>query len=445
MLRLGLPAAVALAFTPFALGAQDLPQDQNVPSAASLNLPTNVTVLGKAQPIIRKATAIINGEIITGTDVDERVALIVIANSAKLSAQDLERLRMQVTRNLIDESLQIQEAKSNKIDVTDDEVEQRFAGVAKNFKRTPAQMNAYLTSIGSSGRSLRRQIKAQIAWDRLLRRKVEFGVSVSKGEVDDIIQRMEAEKGQHEYRVSEIFNAATPATNDEVLANQRKILQQIKGGGGFAAYATQFSESSTASQGGDLGWIRLGILPAALDAQLGQMHPGEIAGPIAIPGGYDILFLADERSILTVDPRDATLALRQISVPFPANITPEQAKAKTAEFGAATQAMHGCGGAKEVAAKFGGDLVDSDTTKLRDLPAQLQDILLKMQVGQATPPFGTMKEGIRVLVMCGRDEPQAVSAPDPHAIESAEMDKRVNIRAQRYLRDLRRDAIIEYR
>ncbi|MDE2341657.1 MAG: peptidylprolyl isomerase, partial [Alphaproteobacteria bacterium] len=336
-------AMVTLPFLQASLHAQGTATPAPASSAQKLNLPSNVTVLGKSVPNVRKATAIVNGEIITGTDVDERVALIIIANSAKLSPEQLEQLRQQVTRNIIDETLEIQEAKSNKIDVTDDEVEQRYAGVSKNFKRTTKQMDEYLTSIGSSAASLKRQIRGQIAWDRLLRRKVEPFVNVGQGEIDDIVQRLMAAKGQHEYRVSEIYNSATPETSAEVQANQHKILDQIKSGGSFAAYATQFSESSTASQGGDLGWVRQGVLPVALDSQLVNMRPGEVAGPIALPGGYDILYLADEREVLTADPRDATLALRQISVPFAPNITEDQAKAKTEEFAAATRVMQGCG------------------------------------------------------------------------------------------------------
>jgi peptidyl-prolyl cis-trans isomerase SurA len=66
-------------------------------------------------------------------------------------------------------------------------------------------------------------------------------------------------------------------------------------------------------------------------------------------------------------------------------------------------------------------------------------------VGQVTPPFGSRAEGVRVLALCGRDDPQATDGPSPDAIENQIKDERVNRRAQIYLRDLRRDAIIDYR
>src|SRR3546814_5551955 len=83
-------------------------------SSNKLNNPPDVTLFGKSEPNVRKATAIINGEIITGTDVDQRLALIITANGGKVEEQEKERLRLQVLRNLNDETLQIQEAKDRK-------------------------------------------------------------------------------------------------------------------------------------------------------------------------------------------------------------------------------------------------------------------------------------------------------------------------------------------
>ena len=67
-----------------------------------------------------------------------------------------------------------------------------------------------------------------------------------------------------------------------------------------------------------------------------------------------------------------------------------------------------------------------------------------MQVGQATQPFGSIDDGVRVLVICGRDEvdPREPSRDD---IQNQLLEERVNSRSRRYLRDLRRDAIIEFR
>lgn len=410
-----------------------------------LNIPSDVIVFGKNDPALRKPTAVVNGDIITRTDVEQRLALIVAANGGTLAPDEMERMRTQVLRNLIDEMLEVQEAKGNKITISQQEIEESYARVARNFKRSPEQMTAYLKQMGSSDGSLKRQIEGELAWNRLLRRNVQPFVNVSQEEVQGIINRLEAAKGSTEVRVGEIFLSATADNAAEVSQNARRIMQQVQQGGSFVAYARQFSEASTAAVGGDLGWVRPEQLPEVLAQNAREMAIGQLAGPIQVPGGFSILYMIDKRQVLTADPRDAVLALRQLSISFPPGTTQEQASQRASAFAEATRGIAGCGSAQKVSEQLGAEMVDNDQVKVRDLPEQLQGMVLGMQVGQATPPFGSAQDGVRVLVICGRDDPQHANGPNAETIMAQLEEERVNLRARRYLRDLRRDAVVDYR
>ncbi|WP_037489527.1 peptidylprolyl isomerase [Sphingobium indicum] len=423
--------------------AQTVDDGGNVASQ-QLNLPQDVTVFGKSDPNVRKATAIVNGRIITGTDIDQRLALIITANGGKVEAEEKERLRVQVLRNLIDETLQIQEAAANDIKVDPAEIQQSYERVAANFRQSPEQFDAYLRSQGSSAASIKRQIEGELAWSRLQRRNIQPFVNVSEDEVKSVVDRLNAAKGSDEFRIGEIYLSATPENREQIIANARNIIQQIQQGGSFAAYARQFSEASTAAVGGDLGWVRPAQLPSELANAATDMQVGQIAGPIEVAGGVSLIYVMDKRKVLTADPRDSLLSLKQLSVLFPQGTTKEQASAKAASFAAAIKEIKGCGQANEVGARIGADVVDNDNVKLRDLPPQLQEILLNLQVGEATPPFGSITDGVRVLIVCGRDDPASANAPNPEQIMAQLEEERVNKRARIYLRDLRRDAIIEY-
>ncbi|HVL29184.1 MAG TPA: SurA N-terminal domain-containing protein, partial [Sphingomicrobium sp.] len=119
-------------------------QDQSANSASALKLPENPMVFGSNLPPVVKATAIVNGEVITQTDIDQRLALMAIANGGRIPADEIDRLRQQVLRNLIDETLQIQAAKAAKIEVTEADIDRTVARVAANVKQTPEQMAEYL-------------------------------------------------------------------------------------------------------------------------------------------------------------------------------------------------------------------------------------------------------------------------------------------------------------
>ena len=395
-------------------------------------------------PSVIKATAIVNGDVITQTDVDQRVALVAIANGGRVPEGELDSLRQQVLRNLIDETLQIQAAKAEKIEWKKADIDRTVERVAGNVKQSPDQLASFLESNNSSIRSLRRQIEGEIAWQRLQRAKIESGVSVGEDEVKAVLGKLNASKGTEEYHVGEIFLSATPDTASQINANAAKILEQLKNGASFAGYARQYSEASTAAVGGDLGWVRPEQLPTPLAAAVRAMAPGTISNPIAVPGGVSILSVSDTRKILTRDPRDATLGLKQVSITFPKGTSREAAEPVVARFAEAARSIGGCGGAEKLAAEFHGEVVQQDGVKMRDLPLALQQLMLPMQVGQATQPFGTLEEGVRTLVICGRDEVDP-TAPSYDEVYSQLNEERVNSRARRYLRDLRRDAVIEFR
>lgn len=411
---------------------------------SNLDIPEGQQLFGKNDPNVRRATAQVNGEIITGTDIDHRLALIVAANDNKLPPEELARFRAQILTNLIDETLQIQEAAANEIEVTEAEVNQYFDRVAQqNFNRPANEVEKYLASIGASIATLKRQIKGELSWSRLLSRNVRPSANVSDDEVNAIIERIKATKGTTEYRLGEIYLAATPETLPAVQESAGKVIDQLRQGGNFVAYARQFSEASTASVGGDLGWLSLAQLPQSLATAAASMNSNEVKA-VASPGGISILLLIDKRQVATSDPRDSVLSLKQIAINFPKGTSEAQVTPLIKRFSEETQQISGCGVADEMARKLGADVVNRDGIKIRELPAPLQQVMLDLQVGQSTPPYGSLEDGVRVFVLCGRDAPQEAASESFDEIMSRLEEDRVNKRARIYLRDLRRDAVIEY-
>ncbi len=439
-------AALALAVASAAV-AQEAADPNATPEtnrASALRLPENPQIFGSTMPSVVKATAIVNGAVITQTDIDQRLALLAIAQEGKIPADQVDQLRQQVLRNLIDETLQVQAAKASEITVTAKDIDRTLERVAGNVKMTPDQLAQYLKANNSSINSLRRQIEGEISWRRLQQAKIENSVSVGDEEVKAVLDRLNASKGTEEYRVGEIFLSATPATMPQVMANANQILEQLRQGASFVGYARQYSEASTAAVGGDLGWVRPEQLPDPLAAALRTMEPGQVSVPIQVPGGLSIIAVQDARKILSADPRNAVLSLKQVSISFPAGTTRPQAEDRVAKFAQAAQNVGGCGGAERIANDFNGEVVQSDQVPLRQLPAALQEMMLPMQVGQATRPFGSIEEGVRILVICGRDEVDP-TAPTFDQVFNQLSEERVNSRSRRYLRDLRRDAVIEFR
>lgn len=448
MSKISSGAGIALAAALVVTGSSAaLAQREADATADSFRIPENVSILGPGE-IKRRAAAVVNGQIITGTDVDQRVALLIAASGTdQLPPGEIERLRLQVFRTLIDETLRIQEAKVLDISVTPEEVNQSYEQIAGDrFNRTVDAMNAFLIAAGSSPESLKRQIEGELAWDRLMRRNVAPYVSVSASEVNEIYARMMASKGEYEYRVAEIWMPFTPGTRDATQASARQVFEELRNGASFPDLARQYSKSSTASRGGDLGWIKLAQLKnPQLEQVAASMEPDQMVGPLEIPGeGFDILFMIDRRQVGMADPRDSTLSLKQISIEFPKGIEEDKALAQAQAFADGIKGVHGCGEADAAAARLGAEVVTNEGMRARDLPDALVRTVLNMSIGEATPPFGSLDEGVRVLMLCGREDPPSDAGPSPEQLMAQLEDDRIQKRAERYMRDLRRDAVIEY-
>lgn len=419
-------------------------EDQSLPDVG-LNIPKNLQIFGKRDPNVRKATAIVNDAVITGTDVDQRVNLILAANTLKLNERELATLRLQVLGSLIDETLELQEAKAADIKVTPEEVDQRLALVAKNFNKSLPEFRAFLRNAGSSDRSLRRQIEAELAWNRYLRRRIGSLINVGDAEVKSILARLEAQKGQTEFHVKEIYLRATPEQQAQVFAETRALMQEIQSGKRSFEQAAERSEATTKAVGGDLGWVKADQLPETLAQAASEMGINQLAGPIEVPGGFSILYVVDKRKVLTADARDAVLSLRQVSIAFPKGITEAEASQRVSAFATAIKSIRGCGEVQKVAAELQAEVVDNDSVKIRQLPPQLQEMLASLNVGEATQPFGSPTDGVRSLVVCGRAEAEAGDLPGIEQMRNQMEQQAINLRADHKLRDLRRDAIIEYR
>lgn len=440
-----LATGIATGITMASVAIAQTVADNQLPDTG-LNIPANLQIFGKLDPNVRKPTAIVNDAVITGTDVDQRVALIIAANNVKPSDEDREQLRRQVLSSLIDETLQIQEAKAAEVTITKDEIDRGFSGVARSFSKPVPELRVYLRQIGSSERSLRRQIEAELAWSRYLRRTVEPFINVGDSEVESILKRLQANQGSEEFHVKEIYLTATEDREQQVISEARALMAVIqKGEKPFEQVAQERSEATTRAVGGDLGWVRAGQLPETLAQAAVEMKINQLAGPVPVPGGYSILYLVDTRKVGAADVRDAVLNLRQISMGFKAGITQAEATEKVAAFAKMTQGIKGCGDVAKAAAAFGAEVVDNNAVRVRDLPAQLQDLMLALQIGEATPPFGSPTDGVRALVLCGRDDPKSASMPSMEQVRSQMEQRGVNLRADHKLRDLRRDAVVEYR
>ncbi len=397
-----------------------------------------------AQETLRIA-AVVNDDIISLYDLNARVSLLVASSGQGDTKEARRRFAPQVLRNLINEKIKMQEAKRLGITVSEGELKKaRRRLEQRNVFPRGGGLDGFLARNNIEKSVLMEQIEAEIAWMKLVARKARYFSTISEEQVDEVMARIEANKGRPELRVSEIFLPIDrPGDEADVAATAARLIGQIKSGASFKALARNYSKSASAAVGGELGWIKTGNLGAKRDAILAGMQPGEVSRPLRTLTGYYILKLWDRRADPGLGGGNTLVSLRQLFIPIPPKadrIMLSGLRSKAANLSArASNCTDMEALDKETGSALSGKL---GRVKISALPSNLRTVVQGLRVFQASAPIRT-KGGFIVLMVCEKQE-QRKDNPRKKIMNGLKNQQRTII-SRRYLRDLRRSAFIDIR
>lgn len=395
-----------------------------------------------AQPL-NAIEVLVNDEPISSFDINQRLRLVIAISGGVNSQEEFLQVREQVIRSMVDERLQMQEAAEVELNIEQERLDEFFARRAEGVGQEPQQFAEALKAIGSSKETMQSQMEAEIVWSQLVQGRLGAFVSVSDEEVEAYIQRIYDNRGKFEYRLGEIVLLAdSPEQAAAVEANALQLVEQVRNGAAFREVAQQLSASSSAAVGGDLGWVTVDELDPSYRDKVIESEVGKVLDPIRTPGGYIILALSDRRRVLSIDPLDAQVLLRQLHLPA-ADLEANREKYMSV-VGGLKDTTTTCG---EIAGLASAAGVTGQTEiaplRLRDLQGEIRTRVEPLKPGQATDII-ELEDGLRVLVLCDRIEP-TVEEPDFDTVYNQLEQQRLSMMARRYLRDIRRDAIVDYR
>lgn len=240
--------------------------------------------------------AVVNDDIITFSDIEDRMRLYLLSAPKNLPPEAKQRVLQQTMYRLVDEKLQLQEASALNIRVSDADIARGFSAIANQNKMEPDQFGEQLKRAGINLDTLQEQIRAEIAWSQVVRRKLRPQIVISETEIDSEVDRLQRSSGRMEYRIAEIFlsfDGEASEKNARELAE--RLSAEIRKGRPFSQAAREFSEAPGAATGGDLGWIEEGTLSGDLNSAIAALKPGQLSEPIRTDKGYHLIFLRDAR------------------------------------------------------------------------------------------------------------------------------------------------------
>ena len=409
-------------------------------------LPAAVPGAGVAAAQTNRIVSVVNGDVVTANEIANRARLFALNSGMGANAEVLARLTPQVTRLLVDERLRLQEIQRRRILVADQEVGEAVADIEQRNGLPPGGLAAQLRGSGVEPRALYDQIRVQIGWARLVRAMLGAQGEVSPREVEEFVAAHQARIGEPEYLVSEIFVPVEDVSSEaEVRRFVDDVVAQLRRGVPFPAAATQFSQSQTALQGGDMGWVRADEFDPAVASILARMPQGAIANPTKVPGGFQIVALRQKRE---TGREIATLvSLRQAFFPFTSPLDPQNPTDQQRSAVERSRTLEGkaCPVVEAAARGQNGNRpADPGQVRLDTLqPPPLRNLIAGLPVGRASQPIIT-PDGVMIIAVCTKEQ-RNLAELTPDQARGQILRDRAELTSRQLQRDLRRRSVIEQR
>lgn len=392
-----------------------------------------------------RIAAVVNDDVISVYDLGERMRMVTVSSNIQDTPDTRKRIAGQVLRGLIDEKLQLQEAKKQSISATDDEINNALGQLEKQNNMQSGQLEQFLKARGIDRNALVTQLTASIVWAKLVRRKASQSMELSDEEIEENLKRMREHANEPQTRLAEIFLAVdNPAQEEEVKHLAERLTEQMKQGARFSAVAQQFSQSATAAVGGDIGYVRPDQLAPELAKAIGNMKPGELSPPVRTGGGYYLLLVLDRRNGANGGAAETIYDIVQVVFPFPPQAGEALRRAAVAEAQSIRTAAKDCATMLRIGKEKAPKLSSEGKVSASRISPELRNMIGKLAVGQASEPI-VQKNGVGVIMVCGKnDGGKATEITRDEAAESL-LKQRLDTLARRYMRDLRRSSYVDVR
>jgi len=389
--------------------------------------------------------AIVNDSVISKYDLDQRVRLVVATSGLQPTPENIERIREQVLRSLVDEKLQVQEAARLELKIDDEEVDESISNIAQRASMTFEELIEYLEETGVNEAALRTQITADVAWNRVISARFAPLVKIGEDEIDETLGRIANDANQVQFQLAEIYlGFDNPNQEREMTQGAQRLVEQLRAGAPFSSVAQQFSQAASAAGGGDIGWVSESQLAPQIADVVARLDVGTVSDPIRSLNGFYIMQLRSKRQGLGPNPLETRFQIMQVLFELAPNAPDRAVQGRIAQANKFRSEFRTCAAAPEqIEAIPGARISQPSTLTAAQMRNPMRDQMLATEAGTVVP-IGRTERGVEALIVCDRKD-DVGNQPTRESIENTLFNQEVSMMARRHLRDLRRDAVVELR
>ena len=363
-----------------------------------------------AAPVeIDKVIGVVNQGVILKSEVDTIIDRV--KKQAQEQGQQLpkdETLRVQAVERLVNQALMMQMADRMGLQISDSQLDQTLANMAKEQGGTIADLRRTIEGSGESFQAYREEIRKEITTQQVTRASVDRRIYISEQEVDNLLKIMETQgQSAEEYDIGHILiDIPNDANADEIAGAKTradKVIELLNDGQEFKRIAISSSSGSKALEGGQLGYMGINEMPSLFAEAVKGQKKGAIVGPLRSGAGFHIIKVQDVRGLQVVE----TTEVRSRHILIKPSIILSEEKARSMLAGFAKDLRAGTADFGELAKEYsedpgsalkGGEYDWTDPTTY--VPA-FKDTLLSLKQDEISEPFRT-QFGWHIVQLLGK-------------------------------------------
>jgi peptidyl-prolyl cis-trans isomerase SurA len=228
--------------------------------------------------IQNKIIATVNNEIITSYELKNKIMTFLILNKVEVNQENINNYKNQSLKTLINMKIRKNELVkynllNSKID-TSRFIEQQ----SKKYNFTIEEFKKEFLNNNLSYDLYLQEIQLELGWQQLILQLYGNKIIVDEYEIDEELKKIiDNQKEMIEYRLSEI---EVQVNDNEKITNLVEEIQNQIIKDGFKNTAIKYSTSSTALEGGEIGWVNSESLSNKMLNAISNMKLKEVSKPM---------------------------------------------------------------------------------------------------------------------------------------------------------------------
>jgi peptidyl-prolyl cis-trans isomerase SurA len=253
--------------------------------------------------VVDRIVAVVNDEIISLYELNQLAKPYTAKIKAARYSYDQERkmifqVKAKLLNDLINQKLADQQLKRHNITVDETEMDNVIERIKEGAFLTDEEMRAKLASQGLTMEEFRKRTKEQLLRRKLLNREIRSKIVITQDDIKTYYEsHIDEYAGEKKYHLRNIIltipSGAGEAEKLAIYKQMESILAELEHGKDFASMAKMYSQSTLASEGGDLGFFRLRELAPVLRTEIANLKIGEFTPILDTEMGYQILFVEE--------------------------------------------------------------------------------------------------------------------------------------------------------